>query len=136
MKIFASKQQSPAQRVNSLGKYLFKNLPGAIDFKKSSNMFDVYTIVLYQIPYDIIKKYDITEEKYKEVYEMTININLTTYSNKIRVNFIELTPEELTLGHHVYDHTKYPTFKPLKDDILWYLEDRLSRRYEDYDFLF
>ena len=136
MIIYAAKQPTPSQRVNSLGKYLYKNISGAFDFKKSANMYDVYMIVLYQIPYEIRKKYDITEGKYKEVNEMTININITTYSNKIRINFIEQTPEELTLGHHVYDLAKYPTFKPLSEDIIWFLQNRLEKRYEDYDFLF
>jgi len=136
IKIFSNKQQTPSQKVNTLGKYLYKNLAGAYDFKKSSNMFDVYTVVLYQIPYEIIKKYDLQEDKYKEVHEMEINISITTYGNKIRVNFIELTPEEVTLGHHAYDLEKYKNYKDLRDAIYWFLCDRLSKRYEDYDFLF
>lgn len=136
MKIYCAQHREPSQIVNSLGKNLYKNLPGAYNYEKHSNMFNVYTVVLYQIPYDLIQKYNLEEDKYKEVHEMEIEISITTYGQKIRVNFVELTPEELTLGHATYDVNKYPTFALLREAIWWFLEDRLSKRYEDYDFLF
>lgn len=130
------------QSVNSLGKYIYKNLAGAINYEKSSNKFDVWTIVLYQIPYELIKRYGITEEKYKDVYEMVIHISLTTYGSKIRVNLIEEDPEEVTVGHQTFD-TKHlnPSnpkayFDKLMNSIMRYLEKKLTERYQDYDFLF
>lgn len=142
MIITSAKLPQLSQTVNSVGKYLYKHLPGAINFKKSSNMFDVWTLVLYQIPYDIIKKYNITEDKYKEVYEMVININITTYNTKLRVNLIEESPDELTIGCQTFDverlKKKNPQayFNNIMDSIMDYLIRRLEKHYEDYDFLY
>lgn len=138
----SSRLPALGQTVNSLGKYLYKNLDGAIDFKKSANMFDVYTIVLYQIPYEFLKKYNITEEKYKEVYEMTLNINLTTYQSKIRCNIIEMSPEEVTLGSMTLNVEKFRKLDPqnyfynIMMHITDYIYRRIEKYYEDYDFLY
>lgn len=142
MIITASKLPQLSQTVNSIGKYLYKNLSGAIKFKKSSNMFDLWTIVLYQIPHELIKKYNITEDKYKEVYEMVININITTYGTKLRVNLIEESPDEYTVGSMTINVEKMKNKNPqayfddIMDAIVDYLIRRLEKRYEDYDFLF
>lgn len=78
--------------VNRLGKYLYNHLDGAFKYKKSGNTFDIYTTLLYEL-----------KEEYggakNDVREMTLNINITTYQNKIRVNTIEVTPDEMTLGY-------------------------------------
>ena len=146
MIVYSSKNNLPAiaQTINSLGKYLYKNLSGAIDYKKSSNMFDIYTLVLYAIPYEFLKKYNITEDKYKEVYEMVVNINLTTYQQKIRVNLIEVSPDEITIGSQTFDlerlRKKNPNqqayFDIIKTSISDYMVRRLEKYYEDYDFLY
>jgi hypothetical protein len=146
MIIYASKNNLPAiaQTINSLGKYLYKNLGGAIDYKKSSNMFDIYTLVLYAIPHEFLKKYKITEDKYKEVYEMVVNINLTTYQQKIRVNLIEVSPDEITIGSQTFDLEKLRKKNPnqqayfdiIKTSISDYMIRRLEKYYEDYDFLY
>lgn len=144
--IIYSTKQLPAisQTINSLGKYLYKNLSGAIDYKKSSNMFDIYTLVLYAIPAKFLKRYNITDDKYKEVYEMVVNINLTTYGQKIRVNLIEVSPNETTLGSQTFDLEKLRKQNPnqqvyfdtIQNSISDYLVRRLEKRYEDYDFLY
>lgn len=144
MIIYSANLPQISQTINSLGKYLYKNLSGAINYKKTANMFDIWTIVLYQIPAEIIKKYGITEDKYKDVNEMTININLTTYDQKIRVNLIEETPDELTLGSKTFNLEKLRKQNPnqqayfdiIKDAIEAYLYQRLEKRYGDYDFLY
>ena len=144
MIIYSAKLPELGQTVNSLGKYLYKSLSGAINYKKSSNMFDVWTIVLYAIPHKIIKKYGITEDKYKDVNEMTININITTYDQKIRVNLIEETPDNLTLGSKVFNLEKLRKQNPnqqayfdiIKTAVEDYMYQRLEKRYEDYDFLY
>lgn len=133
-----------SQTVNSLGKYLYQNLSGAFNFKKSSNMFDIWTLVLYQIPHEIIKKYGITEDKYKDVYEMVVNINITTYQGKIRVNLIEETPDEYTIGSQTFNVEKLKKqtpnqqvyFNAIKESVEDYMIRRLEKRYEDYDFLY
>lgn len=130
------------QTVNSLGKYMFKNLPGAVNYEKVSNMYNIRTLVLYQIPYDLLEFYGIEEDKYKDVYEMIINISITTYDSKIRVNLIEEDPEELTLGHKTFDtkglnkSSPRDYFEMIKNKVWAFLVASLERRYEGYDFLF
>lgn len=142
MIIVSSKLPDIRQTVNSVGKYLYKNLSGAINFKKSSNMFDIWTIVLYQIPQDIVEKYNLTEDKYKELHEMVININITTYQSKIRVNLIEETPDNYTIGCKVFDIEKLKKknpqayFNDIMNAIMDYLIRRLEKHYEDYEFLY
>lgn len=133
-----------SQTINSLGKYLYKHIDGALDYKKSSNMFDIYTLVLYAIPHKLVDKYHIEEDKYKQVHEMIININLTGYDQKIRINLIETSPEEITIGSKTFDLEKLRKsnldqqayFSAIKDMTFDYLIRRLEHRYQDYDFLF
>lgn len=144
MKVFSAKLPDLSQTVNSLGKYLYNNLSGAFKYKKSSNMFDIWTVVLYQIPHDRIKKYKISEDKYKDVYEMVININITTYQEKIRFNLIEESPDEFTIGCKVFNLAKLRKQNPnnqvyfdtIKNGVMDYLIKRLEIHYADFDFLF
>jgi len=130
------------QVVNIFGKYLFKHLDGSIKFKKSSNMYDIWTIVLYQIPYEVRNLYDISEDKYKEVYEMLLNINITTYGTKLRINILEETPDNLTLGCKTFDIEKVKLkhgneyLKFMLKSLETYVRNRISKQYENYDFLF
>ena len=55
---------------------------------KSPNMVDIYFIVLYQL------KEDLRTEDDHDMHEMSINLNVTTYSNKVRINIIEVSPKE------------------------------------------
>lgn len=145
MIIYSNKKlPQTSQIINSLGKYLYKHIDGALDYKKSSNMFDLYTLVLYEIPHELITKYHIEEDKYKQVYEMVININLTGYDQKIRVNLIETSPDEVTIGSKTFDLEKLRKSNPdqqtyfsiIKDMIFDYLIRRLENRYQDYDFIY
>ena len=135
MIITANKAQSPQQQVNTVGKYLYKNLDGAFDYAKSSNMYDVYTIVLYQVPVELAKKYGLSPEQ-SDVREMVIDLNITTYADKIRFNVIEQDPHETTLGCKVCTLSRYKTLDDLRADIMAYLKKKLEARYEGFDFLF
>ena len=123
-----------SQQVNKIGSYLYRNLDGAFKFKKSSNMYDVYVTLLYQIPYwDRIPG---KGKAYNDVHEMTLNLNITTYQNKIRVNVIELTPEERTLGYDLYSPEIAQDLENAKTIIFNKVVKRISKAYEDYDILF
>ena len=75
MKIYirsANQNNLPAStQVNRVGKFLYNHLDGAYKYTKSSNMYDVYVTLLYQL-----------KPEYgggvNEVEEMTININICT----------------------------------------------------------
>lgn len=116
------------QQVNMLGKYLNKHIDGAFKITFSSNICDVYFKLLYEVPFE--------EKRPDNLYEMIIDINITTYQNKLRINVIEVTPEERTLGSDLY---KPELLKNLNEAFVMIYDNickRISRAYEDYDFVF
>lgn len=137
MKIVKSaKQTDPSlknisQFVNRLGKYLYKNIDGAFKFKNSGNMFDVWMTLLYAIPSDELQK-----GQEQDVHEMTINLNITTYQNKVRVNSIEVSPNERTLGCDVYKAERLEDFEQAKELILNKICKHIHKWYSDYEILF
>lgn len=135
------KQSSPvklakpaSQIVNDLGKYMYKSLDGSYRMNKSGNMFDLYTVAYYQIPQ--LSARPGGETTYSDMYEMSFNINFTTYSNKIRVNIIELSPDEQTVGHFVVDSSKLQEMKPAKDYVMNKIYKILNKYFEGYAFIF
>ncbi len=122
------------QIVNRIGRYLYDNLDGAFDIKKSPNTVDVYVTVLYQLPID--KQIIGRGYKYNDVHEKTIDINITTYQNKVRVDIIELDEMERTLGYDLYEPKKLENLADAKKLIFQRAVKRLSKAYEDYLFLF
>ena len=129
-------QLSASQQVNRLGKYLYKNLDGAFKIQNSSNMCDVYVTVLYQIPAEILKRYNITDEQYTDVHEMTVNINITTYQNKVRINVIEMTNKEKTIGFDLYDAESLVNLQESARKVFQRVCSRIAKEFKDYDFLF
>ena len=125
---------SASQQVNRVGKYLYNHIDGAFNYKKGSNMFDVYFTILYQIPY--LQRIPGKGYEYNKLHEMTININITTYQNKLRVNVIEMTPEEKTLGCDVYTPDKLKDLGAARDLIYSKVTKRIAKEFKDYEFLF
>lgn len=142
MKIFSNKKLSPEQEVNTLGNYLYKNIDSSFKFEKRASKFDLWITVLYEVPKSIIEKYDL-DESYDELNEMVLNLSLTTYRHhsdstipKIRINIIEESPDELTIGSKTYDLTRFNDYYELRDNLMNYIIVRLSKKYEGYDFIF
>lgn len=126
----AERKKIPAsQQVNVVGRKLYQWLDGAFKFKVSPNMFDVYVTLLYREPY-------VKNVSDPEIYEMTLDLNITTYQNKIRVNVIELSPEERTLGFDVYEPESLYNLENGVSLIYRKVCKRISRAYRDYEFLF
>lgn len=126
----------PGQLVNKLGRFMYKHLDGAFKIENTANMCDVYITVLYAIPRDIIELYKLYEPKYSEVNEMTIDINITTYQNKIRVDTIEVTPEEATLGFDLFPPEKLEDLNKALQLVYGKVCKRIQKRFEDFEFLF
>lgn len=118
------------QAVNIIGKYLYKHIDGAYNMKKSANSIDLYFIVLYQ------KKEDLRTFSDNDMHEMKLNISITTYDDKLRMNIIELSPEERTLGFNTFALNKFDDLSSGYDLVMRTLEKRLNKYYEDYDFIF
>lgn len=119
--------------VNIIGKRLKKQIDSAYAFKITSNMCDVYFTVFYQAknlgsaPGEYI---------YSDLHEMSFDINITTYQNKIRVNILEISPREQTVNHVVYDPARYKDQFELQNFILYDIELKIAKRYKEYEFLF
>lgn len=129
-------QLQAGQQVNRLGKYLYKNLDGAFKIKNSPNTCDVYVTVLYQIPLEVRKRYNMTEDKYAEVHEMTVNISITTYQNKVRINVIEMTKGEKTIGFDLYPPESLVNLQESAKKVFQKVCKRIEKEFKDYDFLF
>lgn len=125
---------SANQQVNRVGKYLYKNLDGAFKIKNSSNTCDVYTTVLYQLPY--LQRIPGKGKEYNDVHEMTLNLNITTYQNKVRINIIEMDPNERTIGYDLYKPEVLDDLREAERLIYQKVCKRLSKTYQEYDFLF
>lgn len=128
----ANQQVLPASKqVKRIGQYLYKHIDGAYDFKSSSNNYDVYFLLLYELKKEL-------RESGKEypVQEMKININVTTYQNKVRINIIELTPQERTIGFDLYTPEKVQDLQKAYTVIMEKIYKRIYRAYGDYYFLY
>lgn len=133
MKILCAKSIQPqmpaSQQVNRVGKYLYKHLDGGYDYKKSGNMFDVYCTLLYQLKPEL-------GGDVNDVKEMTIDINITTYQNKLRINTIEMTPKERTLGFDLMKPEELIDLQKAMEIIIWKVGNRIRKAYKDYIILF
>ena len=118
------------QAVNIIGKYLFKHIDGAYNFKKGANTYDIYFTILYQL------KEDYRTDKDHDMHEMNINISITTYSDKLRMNIVEISPREKTLGFNTFALTKFDDLQSGYELVMKTVLKRLNKEYEDYDFIF
>ena len=67
---------------------------------------------------------------------MNIDINITTYQNKVRVDIIEMTSAERTLGYNLYPPEKLNDL-PSAMKLIWRnIVNKVSKAYADYDFIF
>lgn len=115
---------NPGQYVNKLGKYLYKHIDSAYKITFSANTCDIYMFIYYQ------------EVGNDTLYEMHFDISITTYQNKLRMNIIEISPEERTIGHDTFDETVLKNFDLALRKMYATLRKRLDKAYQDYEFIY
>lgn len=98
---------------------------------------DVYVTIYYQIPDEVIK----TVEKYNQtidssMHQMDIDINITSYQNKIRINVIRMDDNEKTLGHFVIKPEDTEDLNAVLAAIKQKVSSFIEKEYQDYDFVF
>lgn len=121
----AQQQVLPASKqVNRVGKYLYDHIDGSYKYTKSGNTFDIWFIVYYQ------------RELNAEVEEMKVNINVTTYQNKVRINTIEVTPNERTLGFDLFKPEDLMDLPVAYPKILKKIRNRIDKVYKDFIFIY
>lgn len=86
-------------------------------------MCDVYIMLIY------------AEPESNDVQEMILDINITTYQNKIRINIIEVTPKERTIGFDLYTSEEMMNLQEASKKIYQKILKRVYKAYEDFDFL-
>lgn len=123
-----------SQQVNRIGKYLYRNIDGAFKYKVSSNTFDVYMTLYYQLER---KNQDYTRsDDYNDLHEIVLDINITTYRNKIRVNVIEVSPLERTIGYDLYEPDILKDLEYAKGKIFERIDKRIRKAYTSYEILY
>lgn len=112
-----------SQQVNRVGKYLANHLDGVYKVKKDRNTYDIYVHFIYQ------EWPEYTETP--PINELNIIISITTYQNKIRVNTIELTPEERTIGFDLFSPQYMKDLEAARQDILRVVKRNVQKYYPD-----
>lgn len=128
--VYGALKLQGGQVVNKLGKYLYNHIYSAYRINNSANMVDVYFTVYYQL------KEELRTESDKDMKVMSLYINLTTYSDKIRMNVVEISPREKTLGFNTFSLSKFDDLQAGYELIMNTLMKRLSKEYQNYDFIF
>lgn len=118
------------QQINQIGKYMYHNIDGAIGYKTKPNESIVTFLMYFQDDPDKVTQSDI------DLQEIKIEIDITTYNNKIRVDMIELDPNERTLGYYLYSPESADDMKYIKDDILNKLNKRIRKFYGQFLYLY
>lgn len=124
-----------SQYVNKLGKFLYNHIDSAYKFKTSANTADTYITVYYQLPlqHQIPGK---QKEGYNDMHEMNIDLNVTTYQNKLRVNIIDMSEYEYTIAHMVIKPEYLTDMNVALQMILEKVEWALIKEYQGYNFIF
>lgn len=132
----ASSNVSLPKVVNSVGKYLYRKLDGSYSFKKTSNSTEVRSTILYQIPKEVSDRYNLDKDTRNEVKVMDVTIDITTYADKIRVNVIEITPEEKTIGFKTFKSSIFQDMQTGLLNVYGFVTSSIEKEFYGYTVLF
>lgn len=124
-----NKPSAGGQYVNIISNYLYRHIDTSYDQKHSANMSDVY----FQVYYQMIHSDDTLDDN---LQTMDIDLNITTYQDKIRINVLEITPDEFTLGMKTFTYKSDTDLNKLLQDTLAYVDKRLHKCYSDREFIY
>lgn len=118
--------------INQIGKYLYNHIDGAINYKTSANHAIVEIMLLYQRkPED--KTGDLHED---DMHEMHMELDLTTYSDKIRLNIIRLDENEKTLGSYTIRVEQPIDYIEIQNQVIAKVRKSLIKEYNMFEFIF
>ena len=120
--------------IRNVSKYIYKHIGDPVKYTTRPQSISVFFTIYYQIP--IAGDRPGSPMQYGDVYDMIIEMNLVTYANKIRVNILEISPEEYTIGHKVYDPDEFLNVSELQSLIIDDTYTAIKKRFEDYEFIF
>ena len=134
--VSASKVIDATKLVNTVANSLYKKLPGAYKKQKYSNECVVYSTILYQIPNDVAHKYSLPSELKDKVNQMDVKIGVATYSNKIRVSLVQISPLEKTIGFKTFKADTFNNVQQGVQKVLSFVSNAIEKEYEGYEVLF
>ena len=111
--------------IKKVGKYLNQNIDGAYKIKFSAMECEVFMRMYYQIPGDA-DSFD----------EMKFIISITSYQNKLRINFTENTDMEKTIGQLILKEEELSDLSAVKIKVMNALKKAINKEYADYDFIY
>lgn len=115
----------PSQLVNRLGKYLYKHIDSAYKITYRPSTVDIYMYMYYQ-------EHDVADS----MQQINFIVNIATYAKKIRVNVIEDTEMENTIGHQVFWPDELKDLPEAQKKIYDMVCHAVEREYSDYDFIY
>lgn len=127
---------NPTKLVNTVGKSISKKLLGTLRKRKESNECIVDCTILYQIPKEVSHRYMLPKEVRDNVGEMDVQISVTTYSNKIRVNMVQLTPKQKTMGCKTFKVDTFNNVQQGMKAVMTFIGKCVEREYPEYEVLF
>lgn len=120
---YRSNDTIPASKqITRIGKYLYNHIDGAYKFSSGSNSYDVYIVISYK-------------DSSNEDKELNLDLNLTTYQNKIRMNIIALDPQEQTVGSDVFKPEEVQNLEAAYQKILQKVYKRIEKAFPDFEFV-
>lgn len=118
--------------INQIGKYLYNHIDGALSYKTSANHATVEMMILYQR-----KLEDRTENQNEDdMHEMHLELDLTTYSDKIRLNIIRLDKSEKTLGSYTIRVDQPIDYTEVQNQVMSKVRKSLIKEYNMFEFIF
>lgn len=132
----SAKQMEVTKLVNTVGKSLYKRLDGSYSFKKGNGFSEVRSTILYQIPKEVSDRYNLVQEERDKVNAMDVMINITTYSNKIRVEVIELSPEEKTIAFKTFKSEAFSNIQQGLSTVYSFITSSIEKEFNGYEILF
>lgn len=119
-----------AQKLNSIGKYIYKHIDGAYKIGFGPQTCDVYITMYYQ------PKEEYYQYRNPEMYEMKFDISLATYQGKVRINVTEMTDMERTIGQNIYKPEQLENMNEAFPKIYDNICKHIDKAYGDYEFIY
>lgn len=131
-----SKAFSPSQVPGRLGKSLYKKIDGSYSYKTTSNSSEVRFTVLYQIPPEVSERYNLSQDEREKVNVMDLLLSITTYSNKIRVELVELSPKEKTVAFKTFPADLFIDMPKGTSSVVSFIRSSVYKEFDGYNVLF
>lgn len=136
MIISASTTQEANKVCNTVAKSIKKKLDGAYKFEKSSNICELWSTILYQIPKDVSDRYGLDRPTREKVNVMDVLIHFTSYSGKIRVEVTELQPNEKTIGFKLFKLNAFDDMQKGIKSVMDFIQKSIEKEFDGYEILF